>query len=79
MGQSARRRCQAADFSKNGIGLKGITALCEALSHNQALGTLALDTNSIGDEGAEVLARFMASAALVSDPKTLSHKSYRSA
>lgn len=57
-------RCQAADFSKNGIGLKGITALCEALSHNQTLATLALDTNSVGDEGAEVLARFMASAPL---------------
>ena len=36
--------------------------MCEALAHNQALGTLALDTNSVGDEGAEVLARFMASA-----------------
>ena len=56
------RRCQAADLSKNGIGLKGVTALCEALAHNQALGSLALDTNSVGDEGAEVLARFMASA-----------------
>ena len=51
-------RCQAADLSKNGIGVKGITAVTEALSHNDVL---VLDTNSIGDEGAEVLAKHLTS------------------
>ena len=49
------------DLSNNGIGLKGITALCEALKYNELLHTLKLDTNSIGDEGVDVLAKFMAS------------------
>lgn len=49
----------AADLSKNGIGVKGISAVTEALSHNDALQTLVLDTNSIGDEGAEVLAKHL--------------------
>lgn len=54
-------RCNAADLSKNGIGVKGITAVTEALSHNDVLQTLVLDTNSIGDEGAEVLAKYLTS------------------
>jgi hypothetical protein len=40
----------------------GVTALAEALSHNEALQTLVLDTNSAGDEGAEVLARHLTGA-----------------
>ena len=54
-------RCNAADLSKNGIGVKGITAVTEALVHNDVLQTLVLDTNSIGDEGAEVLAKHLTS------------------
>ena len=53
-------RCLAADFSKNGIGQMGITRLIEALKHNDCLETLVLDTNSVGDEGAEALAQYMA-------------------
>lgn len=54
-------RCTAADFSKNGIGTLGLTQLCEALRNNDMLRTLILGTNSIGDEGAETLAGYMAS------------------
>lgn len=54
-------RCQAADLSKNGIGVKGSTALVEALKQNETLQTLILDTNSIGDEGAEILAKHLSS------------------
>ena len=54
-------RCQAADLSKNGIGVKGVTALVEALQQNETLQTLILDTNSIGDEGAEILAKHLSS------------------
>ena len=49
-------------MSKNGIGVAGVTALAEALSHNEALQTLSLDTNSVGDEGAEVLAKHLSGA-----------------
>ena len=56
-------RCQAADLSKNGIGVRGTTALVEALQQNETLQTLVLDTNSIGDEGAEILAKHLSSAA----------------
>ena len=52
----------AADFSKNGIGTMGVTQLCEVLKNNDALRTLILGTNSIGDEGAELLSKHMASA-----------------
>ena len=55
------RRCQAADLSKNGIGVRGTTALVEALKQNETLQTLVLDTNSIGDEGAEILAKHLSS------------------
>ena len=57
-------RCQAADLSKNGIGVKGTTALVEALQQNEALQTLILDTNSIGDDGAEILAKHLSSVHL---------------
>ena len=57
-------RCQAADLSKNGIGVRGTTALVEALQQNENLQTLVLDTNSIGDEGAEILAKHLSSAVL---------------
>ena len=53
------RRCIAADLSKNGIGVAGVSALAEALGQNEALQTLSLDTNSVGDEGAEVLAKHL--------------------
>ena len=33
----------------------------EALQQNEALQTLILDTNSIGDEGAEILAKHLSS------------------
>ena len=56
------RRCVAADLSKNGIGVKGVTALAEALGQNDALQALVLDTNSAGDEGAEVLAKHLSRA-----------------
>ena len=41
--------------------MKGVTALVEALQQNQTLQTLILDTNSIGDEGAEILAKHLSS------------------
>lgn len=40
----------------------GITALCAALKNNEVLATLILGSNSVGDEGAELLSRFMAGA-----------------
>ena len=52
----------AADFSKNGISIKGIQALMQALKNNDTLETFILDTNSIGDDGAEAIAQHMASA-----------------
>ena len=54
------RRCQVADFRNNGIGVMGVTALCAALKSNDTLSSLLLGTNSIGDEGAELLARYLA-------------------
>ena len=38
-----------------------MTALVEALQQNETLQTLILDTNSIGDEGAEILAKHLSS------------------
>lgn len=64
-------RCQAADLSKNGIGVRGTTALVEALQQNETLQTLILDTNSIGDEGAEILAKHLSSAHLLNARHTL--------
>lgn len=70
-------RCKAADLGKNGIGaqtpacrvvacdltgVQGVTQLCEALTQNDYLQTLILETNSIGDDGARVLAAFMEGA-----------------
>ena len=49
-------RCVAADFSKNGIGPQGCAQLCQVLTSNSGLKTLLLDTNTIGDEGAAMLA-----------------------
>ena len=54
------------DFSKNGIGTLGMTQLCEALKNNDMLRTLILGTNSVGDEGAALLAGYMASEFLAS-------------
>ena len=48
------------DFSNNGLGLAGVQGLIEALKNNDSLETLNLGTNSIGDEGAEALAAYMA-------------------
>jgi hypothetical protein len=61
-------RCSSVDFSKNGIGVMGVTHMCEALKNNDTLKTLVLDTNSIGDEGAEVIAKYMAGARLRASP-----------
>ena len=58
------RRCMAADFGKNGIGQMGITQLLEALKSNDTLETLGIDTNSIGDDGAEAVAQYMAGTLL---------------
>ena len=49
-----------ADFRNNGIGVMGVTALTQALKSNDTLSSLLLGTNSIGDEGAELLARYLA-------------------
>lgn len=49
------------DLSKNGIGVKGLAQLCDALKANQAVQTLLLDTNNLGDEGAQLLAEVLAS------------------
>jgi len=57
-------RCKLADFRNNGIGLLGMTALVEAFKSNDVLESLLLGTNSIGDEGAELLARHMAGTSL---------------
>ena len=53
--------CISADLSKNGVGPKGIGQLCQALTHNQTLQTLLLDTNNLGDEGAGQIASILAS------------------
>ena len=55
-----------AEFRSNGVGVLGVTALCEALKNNDMLSSLLLGTNSIGDEGAEILARYLAGARPVS-------------
>jgi len=47
--------CVAANLSNNGIGRGGIAQLCEVLPTCR-LETLVLATNSVGDEGAELLA-----------------------
>ena len=39
----------------------GVTQLSEVLKSNDALRTLRLGTNSIGDDGAEVLSAFVSS------------------
>lgn len=57
-----QHRCTLVDFRNNGIGIMGITALCAALKNNEVLATLILGSNSVGDEGAELLSRFMAGA-----------------
>ena len=58
-------RCKSMDFSNNGLGLAGIQGLIEALKNNDSLETLNLGTNSIGDEGAEALAAYMAGQPVV--------------
>lgn len=52
--------CQSVDFSNNGIGLAGVTQLSEVLKNNDALTTLSLATNNIGDDGASVMAKYLA-------------------
>ena len=56
------------DFSNNGLGLPGIQGLIEALKNNDSLETLNLGTNSIGDEGAEALAAYMAGQSVLCSP-----------
>ena len=56
-------RCLAVDLSKNGIGLKGITQLFEVLKNNDTVQTLLLEINSIGDLGAELIAKHLAGSA----------------
>lgn len=58
------------DFRNNGIGLLGMTAICEALKNNDVLGALIMGTNSVGDEGAELLARYMAGRPPPSRPES---------
>ena len=53
------------DFSNNGLGLAGVQGLIEALKNNDSLETLNLGTNSIGDEGAEALAAYMAGQPMI--------------
>lgn len=53
-------RCTTADLSSNGIGQKGVTALCEAMATNTVLENLVLDTNNLGDEGAQAFATVLA-------------------
>ncbi len=53
-------RCQVADFRNNGIGVLGVTSITQALKSNDTLSSLLLGTNSIGDEGAELLAQYLA-------------------
>ena len=61
-------RCNSMDFSNNGLGLAGVRGLIEALKNNDSLETLNLGTNSIGDEGAEALATYMAGQPVVCPP-----------
>ena len=56
------------DFSNNGLGLAGIQGLIEALKNNDSLETLNLGTNSIGDEGTEALAAYMAGQPVLCSP-----------
>lgn len=55
--KSMRAAVEALAASKTGV--QGVTQLCEALTQNDYLQTLILETNSIGDDGARVLAAFM--------------------
>jgi Ran GTPase-activating protein (RanGAP) involved in mRNA processing and transport len=41
--------------------MKGMTAICEAMASNTVLESLVLDTNNLGDEGAEAIASVLAS------------------
>lgn len=54
-------RCKTADLSQNAIGPNGLSAVCQAMTHNQSVEELILSTNNLGDEGAEMLASFLAS------------------
>ncbi len=69
-------RCTAVDFSKNGIATEGLEQLCEVLKNNDVLRTLMLGTNSIGDDGAEMLAAFMSSAPPAPPPPILPSTPY---
>ncbi len=48
--------CLALDLSNNGIGRLGTAALCQVLP-TCGLQTLVLATNSVGDDGSELLAK----------------------
>ena len=66
--RSVTCRCKTMDFSNNGLGLAGIQGLIEALKNNDSLEALNLGTNSIGDEGAEALAAYMAGQSVLCSP-----------
>lgn len=54
-------RCTSVDLGKNGIGQEGTAALVQALQSNSTLQSLLLDTNSIADAGATLLAQYLSS------------------
>lgn len=56
-------RCATVDLSQNAIGPSGVAAVCQAMTHNQGVQELNMSTNNLGDEGAELLASFLASEA----------------
>ena len=58
-------RCVTADLSQNAIGPNGLAAICQAMTHNQSVQELILSTNNLADEGAEMLASFLASKSLL--------------
>ncbi len=55
--------CLALDLSNNGIARLGTGAMCQVLP-TCSLQTLVLSTNSVGDEGAELLAKTISGACM---------------
>ena len=56
--------CLSLELSKNGIGRVGVAALSQVLN-SCSLKTLVLSTNSVGDEGSELLATALSGNSLM--------------
>ena len=61
MALAPNRMLTSVNLSYNRISDRGVEHLCEALQVNPVVTSLDLGSNSIGPDGANVLARFVAS------------------